>query len=161
MSMEVSYQPTLRDVLLGAREAEGNAWKTSSRIVAALMALGGVWLAYWHSLGWAALFFAIAIGEWFNLLPLWPVAAYFEFKRNPKYRQQYSLGLSDEGIHFRTEAIDSKLKWSVYNGFKETNEAFILFQVTGLPSVIPKRALTTPEETAAIKALLERALARG
>lgn len=37
------------------------------------------------------------------------------FRREPKFRDDYSLAFSPEGIHFRTAHIDSQLQWSLYS----------------------------------------------
>jgi hypothetical protein len=36
------------------------------------------------------------------------------FRRNPKYRDEYELVFSTEGIHFCTVHLNSQLEWSLY-----------------------------------------------
>jgi hypothetical protein len=153
-AITVSYDPTLRDVLHAARVAEGTMWKRTSRIVAAALVLFAVWCAYCELWGWAALFAGIAVGEWFNLLPLSVLVAWLEFRRNPKWRQRYHLTLSPDHLAFRTETIESKLRWENYTAFSETPHAFVLSYGLGSPTVIPKAAFKDDAERDAARRLL-------
>ena len=139
----VSYRPTLSDILHAARVAEGEAWRTSSRVVAALLCIVAGATFYSGFPWWAVLFLTLAVVEWFNLLPFAPVVAYLEFKRNPKYRQQYNLTLSPDGLSFTTDTVSSVLKWSHYTRFWETERAFVLSYGVGVPTVIPKAAFAS------------------
>jgi hypothetical protein len=150
----VSYRPTLGDVLHAARVAEGETWRTSSRVVAVLLGVCAVAFAYFGLNGWALLWLTLGIAEWFNLLPSWVLVAYVEFRRNPKYRQEYHLSLCPEHLWFRTETIDSKLKWEHYTRFWETKRAFVLSCGTGVPTFIPKAAFADDAERKAARALL-------
>jgi hypothetical protein len=156
----VSYKPTLGDVLHAARVAEGESWRTSSRVVSVLLGLCGVAFVYLGFGWWAVLWLALGAAEWFNLLPSWVLVAYVEFKRNPKYRQEYHLSLSREQLSFRTATIDSKLKWEHYTRFWETHRAFVLSSGTGLPTFIPKAAFAGDAERDAARELLTSVITR-
>ena len=104
--IDISYRPTLQDVLHAARLAEGETWKTSSRVAAILLATAAAWLFYWGMRAWAILFMSLGVAEWFNLLPLSLVAAYVEYRRNPKYRQEYHLTLSEEHLRCKRSTDD-------------------------------------------------------
>lgn len=158
--IEVSYRPQLKDVLHAARVAEGETWKTASRVTAAILCLCGVWFVFWGFPRWAVLWFGLAVAEWFNLLPLSVLVAYLEFKRNPKYRQQYDLILSPEGLSFRTDTVSSELKWEHYSRFGETKTAFVLSYGPGVPTVIPKAAFVEQTDCEAARTLLKEVVGR-
>jgi YcxB-like protein len=107
---------------------------------------------------WAVPWLVLAAVEWFDLLPLSVLIAYIEYKRNPKYREQYDLGLSPDGLSFRTSTVSSVLKWSLYSSFWETNRAFVLSYGRGIPTVIPKAAFATPADLDAARTILQAAV---
>ncbi len=153
--IRVSYSPQLGDVLRAARIAEGLMWKNLSRVVAIILALPGGWFVYWGYHGWATVWFALAAAEWFNLLPLSVLVACIQFKRNPKYRQRYTLVLSPEAMLFLTDTIRSELKWAHFTRFVETKQTFVLLSGAGLPTVIPKAAFSDDADRNRTRTLLE------
>jgi hypothetical protein len=157
-AIRISYQPRLADVLHGARLAEGEAWKTMSRVAAILLVLLGGVFVYWGFPGWAGVWFAVAIAEWFNLLPLSVVVAYFEFRRNPKYRQRYELTLSPEALYVTTDTVSSIIKWDHFSHLWDTSKAFVLCSGVGIPAVIPKAAFTNAVDLEAARTLLVMAV---
>ena len=54
--------------------------------------------------------FALILLAAFTLIPA------LAFRREPKFRDDYSLAFSPEGIHFRTAHIDSQLRWTCILG---------------------------------------------
>src|SRR4051812_1751851 len=54
---------------------------------------------------WTLIWFPLAVVEWFNLLSLEPLRTRIWFRRNPKFREEYCLTFSREGIQFRTASI--------------------------------------------------------
>jgi|HubBroStandDraft_5_1064220.scaffolds.fasta_scaffold30471_3 hypothetical protein len=61
------------------------------------------------------------------------------FRREPKFRDDYSLSFSPQGIHFQTAHIDSDLKWSMYTSALIDAYSFILYYGSEQFTVIPKR----------------------
>jgi len=61
------------------------------------------------------------------------------FRRQPKFRDDYSLSFSPQGIHFRTAHIDSDLKWGMYTSALVDAYSFILYYGTQQFTVVPKR----------------------
>jgi len=76
------------------------------------------------------------------------------FKRNPKFGETNNIDFSDEGIHFKTSSIDSKLKWDIYDGLLEDEELFVLPYGGQMYTVIPKRCFTEPEMTVTFRNLV-------
>jgi hypothetical protein len=80
------------------------------------------------------------------------------FRSDPKFRDEYLLQFSDEGIHFKTRQIDALLQWSLYNKVLEDERFFILVYGKNMISVIPKRAFKSPAEETAFAEMLRRNL---
>lgn len=73
---------------------------------------------------------------------------------NPKYRDDYSLVFSAEGIHFRTVHIDSQLQWSVYSRALVDAYSYILYYGSRTFTVIPKRVFQDSEQQSALERML-------
>lgn len=82
------------------------------------------------------------------------------FRREPKFRDEYSLTFSQESIHFKTEHIDSVLQWNMYSGALIDAHSYVLYYGTGLFSVIPKRAFENADQQRAFKELLAQHIPR-
>lgn len=80
------------------------------------------------------------------------------FRSDPKFRDEYLLQFSDEGIHFKTAQIDALLQWSLYNKVLEDERFYILVYGKNMISVIPKRAFASAAEEAAFDEMLRRNL---
>ncbi len=77
------------------------------------------------------------------------------FRREAKFRDEYSLTFSAEGIHFRTVHIDSQLQWSMYNRALVDAHSFVLYYGARSFTVIPKRDFATADQQAAFERLIE------
>ncbi len=84
-------------------------------VVTVVLAGVGTYLWCVSSLQWLGLacvgisvVFALLLIAAFTVIP--PLA----FRREPKFRDEYSLTFSPEGIHFRTAHLDSRLQWGMY-----------------------------------------------
>ena len=101
--------------LLGAYEW----WSASHRFAITLLCLSGS--------------FALILVAAFAVIPT------MAFRRQPKFRDDYSLTFSPQGIHFQTAHIDSDLKWGMYTGALVDAYSFILYYGPQQFTVIPKR----------------------
>ena len=81
------------------------------------------------------------------------------FQADPKFRDEYALSFTDDGILFKTEHIDAKVDWSLYNEAVETDRFHLLVYGKGAMSVIPKRVFHNAEEEALFKDLIARRVA--
>jgi hypothetical protein len=156
--ISVSYRPSLADVLHAARVAEGENWKTPNRVAAILLFIGSGVMLYLGFVVWAVIFLILTAVELFNLLPLSVVVAWIEFRRNPKYCNEYHLTLAPEHMRFQTGTVDSTLRWELYSQFWETKRAFILAYGPGIPAVIPKQAFADDREREVVRSLLKRVI---
>ncbi len=65
------------------------------------------------------------------------------FKLTSKFQEEYKLLFSEEGIVFKTENINSNLKWDVYTEIWENKEFYFLVQNAHLYTILPKRAFAS------------------
>ncbi len=78
------------------------------------------------------------------------------FRSDPKFRDEYFLQFSDDGIHFKTEQVDALLRWSLYNRVLEDERFYIMVYGKNMISVTPKRAFASAAQEAAFRQLLGR-----
>lgn len=76
------------------------------------------------------------------------------YKQNAKFREEYYLAFSEEGIKFQTNTINSDLQWDVYKALLENEEYFYLCQNKQVYSVIPKRAFQDEVQAQQFKELV-------
>jgi len=78
------------------------------------------------------------------------------FRREAKFRDEYSLTFSPEVIHFRTAHIDSQLQWSTYSQALVDAHSFVLYYGGGSFTVIPKRVFQNAEQQRLFEQLLSQ-----
>jgi hypothetical protein len=119
--------------------------------------IGGCYFWYSPSLHWLSVLLIGASG----ILSLMLIAAFFvipvlSFRRQPKFRDEYSLTFSQESIHFKTEHIDSVLQWSMYSRALIDAHSYVLYYGTRSISVIPKRAFESADQQKVFEELLKQ-----
>ena len=159
--MIITYQPTQGDLVHAARTWEGRHWRVARYFVACVLVACGVFLIAMAGRWWGALFALLGVLEACNLLPAAVVRAILEFRANPKFREEYQLTLTREGLRFKTASIESTLKWTHYSDFFETDKAFILVYGKRMYTVIPKRALEGDTQLSEIRQLLSTSIGPG
>ena len=97
---------------------------------------------HWLGVGCVVLsvLFALMLIAAFTVIPL------FIFRREPKFRDEYSLTFSPEGIHFRTASIDSQLQWSLYTRALTDSYSYVLYYGSTQFTVIPKRIFSNADQ---------------
>ena len=93
--------------------------------------------------------FGLLLVAAFTVIPL------LVFRGEPKFRDEYSLTFSTEGIHFRTAHIDSELQWSMYSRALVVAHSYILYYGSRSFTVIPKRFFQSAEQQEAFDQLLK------
>jgi hypothetical protein len=158
VAITVHFTNELRDHL----EAQRLLYKQSflarcDKVVAVLLFGFGVYAVWAAGLRWwTAIWFPLAVVEWFNLLSLDGIRARVWFRRNPKFREEYCLTFSPENIHFKTASIDSTLHWTYYERVIESPTLFLLMYGKGPYTLIPKRCFNSDDELDAFRALLKQ-----
>jgi len=98
--------------------------------------------------------FALILVAAFAVIPI------VAFRREPKFRDDYSLNFSQQGIHFQTAHIDSALKWDLYTSALVDAYSFILYYGSNQFTVIPKRVFQNGSQRQAFEQLLAQNIAR-
>jgi hypothetical protein len=122
-------------------------------IIVLVVAGAYMWrLADWHWFGVScvtiALLFSLMLIAAFVVIP--PLV----FRREPKFRDHYSLTFSENGIHFRTVHIDSQLQWSLYSHARVEADSYVLYYGSRQFTLIPKRVFQDSEQRQAFELLL-------
>ena len=115
-------------------------WKIDKVVAVGLACFGVYSVASAGLQWWTAIWFALAVSEWFNLLSPRPLQIRWMFKRNPKFKEAYRLTFTEEGIHFQTASIDSHIAWTHYTRVVEGKEVILLVYGARMYTVIPIRA---------------------
>ena len=110
------------------------------------------------------------------VLPLWSVMALIfvaavawyhayvidlpraHFRGDPKYRDEYTLIFTDDGIEFKTENLNAKIAWSFYTGVIENENFYLMVYGKNIHSVsvLPKRAFRDSKQEATFRQMLRR-----
>lgn len=158
----VSFINELKDHIEAQRVlySRGTLAKVDKVVAVLLCAVGVYFVAAAGLHWWTAFWFPLAVAEWFNLLSLTRWRTSINFKRNPKFRDEYHLAFSRENIHFKTASLDSTLKWTHYEGVIESQDLFLLMYGKGLYTVIPKRCFKSNDQLSAFRTLVNQAIMR-
>ena len=81
------------------------------------------------------------------------------FRKDSKFRDEYALTFSEEGIALKTHQIDSKLAWSLYKQVVENKSLYVLvYDAPGrmVMTVVPKRVFRHAGEESEFRELVHR-----
>lgn len=129
-------------------------------IVSSLFIAAGVFLVLLLDLESVVTFVLAFVGViW---LFVWLLALFVmprqRFRSDPKFRDEYFLQFSEDGIQFKTAQIDALIQWSLYTKVLENDRFYLLVYGKNMISVIPKRAFSSAAQEAAFDALLRTKL---
>jgi len=85
---------------------------------------------------------------------------YLAFRQQPKYRDDYLLTFSENGIHFQTAHVDSQLEWSLYSHALVNTHSYLLYYGSRTFTIVPKRVFQNQEQRVAFDNLLSKNVAR-
>ena len=103
---------------------------------------------------WRVLLGGFVCSYFLLLLAAFVVGPQLAFRLEPKYRDDYSLTFSAEGIQFRTVHVDSQLQWSLYSRALVDAYSYILYYGPRTFTIIPKRVIQSPEQQKAFEQML-------
>ena len=124
-------------------------WLDISAIV--VVGMVGIWL--WPSLS-SKVFLGVSASFVLVLIAAFTVIPPLAFRRESKFRDEYSLTFSAAGIHFHTAHIDSNLAWNLYSRALVDAHSYVLYYSSQTFTVIPKRVFQDTEQQAAFDQLL-------
>ena len=125
--------------------------------LACILVLFGMGIYLWRSpdLHWLAVTFVItSVGFALLIVTAFTIVPRRIFRSEPRFRDEYSLTFSEEGIHFRTAHIDSRLQWSIYSSALIDAHSYVLCWGSRQFTVIPKRVFKNAEQQQAFEQLL-------
>lgn len=156
--IRLTFRYTEQDVVRGYRLHFRHKLRLKTDIAVIIAAvLLGVYL--WSSLeshGYAIVMFCCS-----TILAILLFAAFFiipsrQYRREPKYRNEYSLVFSPDRIQFHTIHIDSNIEWSMYtHAFVDANSYNLYYGNSSL-SIIPTRVFESPEQKNSFDQLLSK-----
>lgn len=155
-TVHLSFRYSEQDYVRAMRAHLKSRLRLKVDIVVIVLA-AGLGFYEWHSLDsprWGmslvtlSTFFALILGFAFGVMPR------MVFRGEPKFRDDYSLTFSGNGIHFQTAHIDSQLEWSMYNRALVDANSFVLYHGRRSFTVIPRRVFETPEHLADFERLI-------
>jgi hypothetical protein len=111
-----------------------------------------------HWLGVACVVIAVVFA--LLLIAAFTVIPRLIFRREPRYRDEYSLTFSSDGIHFRTAHIDSQLKWSMYSRALIDAHSYLLYYGGRQFTLIPKRVFQNAEQQQSFEQLLTQQISQ-
>jgi hypothetical protein len=78
------------------------------------------------------------------------------FRGDPKFRDEYALTFSDEGVSVQTREIDSKMGWGLYSGVTEGRDLYLIMygKDTRMMTVVPKRLFVDANQELEFRRLL-------
>jgi hypothetical protein len=125
--------------------------------IVAIVASAALGAYFWQSAGsrwFGASLIILSVVLAMMLVAAFGVIPHVAFRRQSKYRDEYSLTFTPEGIHFRTVHVDSELQWSLYNRALIDAHSIILYYGSDLFTVIPKRVFENVEQQAEFQRLI-------
>jgi len=116
----------------------------------------------------ALVYFFLASYNWFSILLLvcavlftgfiglqYLYAPVLTFRKTPKFKEEYHLTFTAEGILFETATIHSELKWDAYTAFWESEDCYYLVQEEHIYTILPKRVFGNDAEKLAFERMAE------
>jgi hypothetical protein len=155
-TINLSFRYAQNDYVRALRAHYASQLRLPLDILVIIVLIGaGAYLWRSPNLHWLAVA-AIALAAVFVLMLIaaFTVIPALAFRREPKFRDDYSLAFSAEGIHFHTAHIDSQLQWSLYSRALMDAHSYVLYYGSRQFTVIPKRVFQSDEQRQAFEQML-------
>jgi len=148
--IEIYYQRTFDDYqeAVAAQRSKSLRLKIVGVVVAVALYLVGVivLMSFGRSQGLAVLVTAVG-------LPLLAKSVSYayriwlrrDFRRHPSIALPEKTCIDEAGLHSDSEVAYGTTKWTAYNGFRETQNLFLLYLGPRMAHVLPKRAFSTEQ----------------
>lgn len=121
--------------------------------ICVVVGVGAVGIYLWPDLS-GKVFIGVSLTFAAMLLAAFWVIPPLIFRRQPQFRDDYSLTFSPEGIHFRTVHINSQLTWDIYSRALVDAHSYMLYYGSRTFTVIPKRVFDNDEQRESFDQLL-------
>jgi len=161
-TINLSFRYSERDYVRGLRAHYSSRLRVRFDIVAVVLAaLLGAY--FWRSPGYhwlSVICVAASVALVLMLFAAFVVVPPLVFRNQAKFRDDYSLTFSQDGIHFRTAHIDSQLQWSLYSSALIDRYSYLLYYGSRQFTVIPMRVFQNAEQKQSLERLLTQHVAR-
>jgi hypothetical protein len=155
-TVSLSFRYAESDYVRALRAHYSSRLRVRLDIVAAIVtALLGVY--FWHLPDYHWLSVVCLVASFLLVLILFAafvVIPPLAFRSEAKFRDDYALTFSQDGIHFRTVHIDSQLQWSMYSRALIDGHSYVLYYGSRQFTVIPKRVFQDAEQQQIFEQLL-------
>jgi hypothetical protein len=155
-TVHLSFRYSEQDYVRAMRAHLKSRLRLKVDIVVIVLA-AGLGLYEWHSLDsplWGVSLVLVSVVLALVLVVGFGIVPKMVFRGEPKFRDEYSLSFSGNGIHFQTAHINSQLEWSMYRRALVDAHSFVLYHGSRSFTVIPKRVFETPEHLANFERLI-------
>jgi len=161
-AIHLSFRYSRSDIVRAMRAHYASRMRPRLDIVMGIgLAAVGAYLWRSPSSHWSGVFFVAASAVFvLFLLAAFVIIPPLAFRLEPKYRDDYSLTFSAEGIHFRTAHVDSQLLWGLYSRALVDAYSYILYHGSRSFTVIPKRVFQSPGQQEAFDQLLAQQVSK-
>ncbi|MGH9704284.1 MAG: YcxB family protein [Candidatus Acidiferrales bacterium] len=155
-TVSISFRYAARDYVRALRAHYSSRLRVRSDIVAAtVVALLGVYTWRSPQYHWLSIFCLVASFVLILMLfAAFVVIPPLAFHSGAKFRDDYSLTFSPDGIHFLTAHIDSHLQWNLYSRALIDEHSYLLYYGSRQFTVIPKRVFQNAEQQHLFEQLL-------
>ena len=159
--IDLSFRYSERDYVraMRAHYASRLRLKLDAAVVVAMVLLGVYLWQSPDSRGWGIALLCLSAVFVLALVTAFGIIPRLVFRREPKFRDEYSLTFSPDGIHFQTSHINSQLQWSMYTRALVDPHSFVLYHGTHSFTVIPKRVFENNEQLASFEHLVSEKIA--
>jgi hypothetical protein len=129
--------------------------------IVAIVAVAGGGVYLWSS-GIARILGQVGVGGAcavvLSMIATYTVIPRLAFRRELRFREEYSLGFSLDGVHFRCAGVDSRIQWSWYSRALIDADSYLLYYGPRRYTFIPKRVFASTEQQLAFEQLLAEKL---
>ncbi len=85
------------------------------------------------------------LGYFLVLFGLIPFNAKKQYKQNRALRNKITMEMTDQGVNFKSESGESKLKWNDIHKWKFSSGVYLLYITSNMFHMIPSRVLQNKE----------------
>ena len=123
-----------------------------------MIALGAATLYFWPQANWLFGWLVIVLGVVLLLMVVYALVILpaLIYLWDPKLKWEYSLAFYEDRIEFKTQNVDSILRWQFYHSWLRDDEFYILYHGKRDVTVMPRRALTFDNSDKRFAELLKR-----
>ena len=153
--MKVSFTPSKEDVLNAMRAVPRSTWNVFIFIICmgSLFVIGAYLVDHdMAAFGYSWLAMSLVVS--FAMYEIPRFRAQRDLTRNPSAQGEVTYSFDEKGVTVIHPTGDSRLQWSAFTRFRETDALFLLFVSGTSCRAVPKRVMS-PDQIAELRKILE------